>query len=338
MPRSVSQPARVVGGLLFDPAGGLAFAAPFALIALAGAPALWRRGGPGERALLAGGAATVLALLHSHEWYGGGAPPARYLVPLLPAFALAGAQVLAVPARWRPLSRLAAPVSLLVAWVLISRPHLSVNPGDGGWWLADALARRFAVDARDLVPSFLVIRPATFWVPAVLVAGAAALVLFARRAPVAARTLARCSLALSLAVATVVLVTLHSRTDRVVEVEAPQVQHLGGLPEPPEGTFSRFTHPGGWRLAAGDRVVVPLDVPPGARVFLDGWLEGAAVTGATLEVTWNGRVPVAVPVAGSGRGRVTLPPVPAGRRLRLAVAVTAPAAGTVVLDRVEVLP
>jgi len=54
-------------------------------------------------------------------------------------------------------------------------------------------------------------------------------------------------------------------------------------------------------------------------------------------VTWNGRTPVAVPVAGSGRGRVTLPPAPAGRR-RLAVAVTAPAAGTVVLDRVEVLP
>ena len=338
IPRSWSQAARVVGGLAFDPAGGLAFAAPLALVALAGVPALWRRGGGGERALLAGGAATALALLHSHEWYGGGAPPARYLVPLLPAFALAGAQLLARPARWRALARLLVPPSLLVAWVLLSRPHFSVNPGDGGWWFADALARRFAVDARDLVPSFLVIRPATFWVPAVLVAGAAALVLLARRAPVAARTIARCSVALSLVAAAVALVTLHVRTDRAVDVEAPQVEHLGGLPEPPEGTFSRFTHPGGWRLTGGDRVVVPLDVPAGARVFLDGWLEGDAVAGAILAVSWDGGTPASVPVAGAGRGRVALPPGPVGRRLRLGLAVVAPAAGTVVLDRVEVAP
>ena len=33
-------------------------------------------------------ALTVAMLLHSHEWYGGGSPPARYLVPLLPVLAL----------------------------------------------------------------------------------------------------------------------------------------------------------------------------------------------------------------------------------------------------------
>jgi hypothetical protein len=337
VPRSWTQPVRVVGGLLFDPSGGLAFAAPLALVALAGVPALWRRGGAGERAVLAGGAATVVALLHSHEWYGGGAPPARYLVPLLPAFALASAQVLTRPKRWRSLARLLVPPSLVVAWVLVSRPHVSVNPGDGGWWLADAVARRFAVDARDLVPSFLVVRPASFLVPAALVIAAAALVLLARRAPVAARTIARCSIALALTTASAALVTLHRRSDRVVEVEAPQVQHLGGLPEPPEGTFSRFTYPGGWRLAAGDRVVVPIDVPPGAGVVLEGWLEGGAPAGATLEVSWDGGVPACVPVAGTGRGRVALPPGPSGQRRRLGVALATPAAGSVVLDRVVVV-
>jgi hypothetical protein len=338
IPRSWTQPLRVVGGLLFDPAGGLAFAAPLALAALAGVPALWRRGGSGERALLIGGAATVLALLHSHEWYGGGAPPARYLVPLLPVFALAGSMVLAHPKRWRPLAHLLVAPSLLVAWALVSRPHLSVNPGDGGWWLADAVARRFAVDARDLVPSFLAVRPATLLVPAVLVIGAAALVLLAQLAPAAARRLARCSIAIALATAALVIVTVHRRADRAVEVEAPQVQRLGGMPEPPEGTFSRFTYPGGWRLADGDRVIVPLDVPAGTQVVLEGWLEGESVAGATLLVSWGGGVPVPVPVAGRGVGRVRLPAAPSDGRQRLSVAFAAPGGGTVVLDRVVVEP
>jgi hypothetical protein len=338
IPRNWTQPLRVVGGLLFDPAGGLAFAAPLALVALAGVPSLWRRGGAGERALLVGGAATVLALLHSHEWYGGGAPPARYLVPLMPAFALAGAQLLGQPSRWRALARLLVPPSLLVAWVLVSRPHFSVNPGDGGWWLADAVARRFALDARDLVPSFLAVRPATLFVPAVLVIGAAALVLLARRSPAATRTIAQCSIALSLATGAVTLVTLHVRDDRSVEIEAPQVQHLGGLPEPPEGTFSRFRHPGGWRLADGDRVVVPLDVPAGARVVLEGWLEGGAVAGATLRLSWDGGAAVAVPVAGHGAGRVLLPAAPRVGRQQLGVVLASPDGGTVVLDRVVVEP
>jgi hypothetical protein len=135
----------------------------------------------------------------------------------------------------------------------------------------------------------------------------------------------------------VVLLTLHRRTDRVVEVEAPQVQHVGGSPQPPEGTFSRFMYPGGWRLDEGDSVVVPLDVPAGTAVVLEGWLEGDAVAGATLQVSWNGGAAVAVPVSGSGRGRLSLPVAPVGRRVRLAVSFIAPAGGSVVLDRIVVV-
>jgi len=82
----------VVGGLLFDPAGGLAFAAPFAVDRPRRAPALWRRGGPGERALLAGGAANRPRPASLARVVRRRRAPARYLVPLLPAFALAGAQ------------------------------------------------------------------------------------------------------------------------------------------------------------------------------------------------------------------------------------------------------
>ena len=104
VPRDLLQPLTALGGLAFDPAGGLAFAAPLALLALAGVPRVWRHGGWGERALVVGGALTVAALLHSREWYGGGSPPARYLVPLLPLVALAGAMLLRSAPRWRRLA------------------------------------------------------------------------------------------------------------------------------------------------------------------------------------------------------------------------------------------
>ena len=52
---------RVLGGLGFDPAGGLAFTAPLLLVALVGMAELWRRGGPGEKALLVGCGLTLIA-------------------------------------------------------------------------------------------------------------------------------------------------------------------------------------------------------------------------------------------------------------------------------------
>ena len=51
LPSDPGLAARVLGGLAFDPAGGLLFSAPLWLVALAGMAALWRRGGPGERML-----------------------------------------------------------------------------------------------------------------------------------------------------------------------------------------------------------------------------------------------------------------------------------------------
>ena len=46
--------------------------------------------------------------------------------------------------------------SVAVWWVLVTRPHHSINPGDGGWWATDALARSYLVDTGWLIPSFLV--------------------------------------------------------------------------------------------------------------------------------------------------------------------------------------
>jgi hypothetical protein len=335
VPKSLAQPFIVVGGLLFDPAGGLLFTAPLLVLALGGVALLWRRGGRGERAVLLGGVATVLALLHSIEWYGGGAPPARYLVPLLPAFALAGAMVLRFAPRWRPLAALALPPTLLSWGVLLTRPHLSINPGDGGYWLADAAARRFAAGARHLFPSFLVPSPATWIVPAVLVVAAAAVVLLSRRTSIA-RTLGRATVAIWLAGAAVAVTVVTNRVDRVVEIEEPQVERLGGVTEPPEGTFSRFTRPNGWRIGDGDGVVVPLNLPPGAQVELEGWLDGAAQRGATLQIGWDDGAPVELLVAARGPARATLAPPPGAGKHRLHMTLRAPAGGEAVLDRVVV--
>jgi hypothetical protein len=335
VPKSLAQPFIVVGGLLFDPAGGLAFTAPLLLLSLAGVAALWKRAGRGERAVLAGGAVTVLALLHSLEWYGGGAPPARYLVPLLPAFALAGAMLLRWAPRWRSIAFVLLPPTLVSWEVLIARPHFSVNPGDGGYWLADAIARRFQAAARHFFPSFLVPSTATWVAPLVIVLLAAAIALAARR-PAVVRALARSTVAIWLALAAATVVAVRARVDRVVEVEEPQVAHLGGRTEPPEGSFSRFTVPNGWRLGSGDGVIVPLNLPGGATIVAEGWLDGAAQRGVVLAAGWDGGEPTEVSWSGRGESRVTLPAPPGAGHHYLRITLRAPGGGEAVLDRVLV--
>ena len=336
VPESPRRAVTVLGGLLFDPAGGLVFAAPLLLLALAGAVTLWRRGGNGERALLVGGVATVVALLHSHEWYGGGCPPGRYLVPLLPAFALAGAMVLRTAPRWRRLAWVLLPPSVLVWWTLVTRPHLSINSGDGGWWLADALARRFAADARHLIPSFLRPSAATVFVPLGLVVLVTLLVLSMRASPAFARGLARVTTVVWLAGAATAVLAVTQRTDHLVDLEDPQVERIGGRLEPPPGTFSRFSYPNGWRIADAGGVVVPLNLPQRARLRLMGWLDGPAREGAALLVSWDGTTPTRVPVSGRGTGSVALPGVPGAGRHRLRITLEARPGGEAVLDRLMV--
>jgi hypothetical protein len=336
VPESPKRALTVVGGLLFDPAGGLTFAAPLLLFALGGTAALWRKGSAGERAMLLGGVATVLALLHSHEWYAGGAPPFRYLVPMLPAFALAGAMVLRTAARWRALGAVLVPPSFVVWWVLATRPHFSVNPGDGGWWLSDALARRFAADARHLTPSFLRFSPASFVVPLLLVLLVTLAAVAIRLRPSLSRELARLSTVLWLAAATTVVLVLTQRLDRVVELEDPQIQRIAGKSEPPPGTFSRSAYPNGWRVANDEGVVVPLNLPPRAHLRLEGWLDGPAREGAALNVSWDGGAATHLKVSGPTPGSVSLPPAPGAGRHRVRIVLEAPPGGEAVLDRLVV--
>ncbi len=338
LPTDPRQALVSAGGLLFDPAGGLAFAAPLLLVAAVGLPLLWRRGGDGERAALVGLAGTVVALLSSPEWYGGGSPPARYLAAALPAFWLAGALLLRRPPRGLAAAGALLPLALVSWWALTTRPWLSINPGNGGWWLADAAARRFGADGRALVPSFLRLSPATLLVPAALVGVAAAVRAAARRNAAVSRRLARSAVAIWLVAGALAVVVLHLRFDGTVELEDPQVVRLGGRPEPPEGTWSTFLHPGGRRVADGEGVVVPLHLRHHARVRLQGWLDGAACQGAWLLVRWDDRPEVRVALHGVGPGEVSLPPPPPGPRHRLRLVLSTPPGGEAVLDRLVVTP
>jgi len=337
LPTDFVLPFKVVGGLAFDPAGGLVFTGPLLLVAAASAAVLWRRGGAGERAVLVGGLLTVLALLHSKEWYGGGAPPARYLIPLLPAFALTWGVILWQPIRWRRLCEVLLVPSVFMWWALVTRPHFSINPGDGHWWLSDVLARRLVADTQILVPSFLLPTAATFWVPLLIVVLASALAALGWRSRSALRILIRTGVALWVFLAVIVTAVVVHRYDRVVEVEAAQVRRFGGIPEPPAGTFSTFERRLGWKVTHGGGISVPLHLAPESQVWLEGWLVGSAQRGGRLEVTWEGGATSSLEVEGSAsNGRVRLPDPPGHGRQRVRVMFRGPDRGAAVFDRVVV--
>ena len=338
LPGDWRQPLIVLGGLLFDPAGGMVFAAPLVLLGMAGLPALWRSSNRAERGLIVGGALTVMALLHSIEWYGGGSPPFRYLVPLLPLFALAWVPLLRRPTALARLAWVLVPPSLLLAWALISRPPLSVNPGMGAWWLSSAIARRLQADTWTFFPSFLRPTAASWQVPLGIALVAAAIGTLVRWRRSLAVFLARTAVALWLVAAAGLVAAVLARHDLVVEGEAPQVARRGGRPEPAEGTFSSFTYRNGWRLRDGDGITVPLHLPTGAGVRLTGWLEGPAQGGAQVLTDWGVGAATPVEVTGHELGSVVLPGPQAAGRATLRLDLRAPPEGVLVVDRLEVVP
>jgi hypothetical protein len=128
------------------------------------------------------------------------------------------------------------------------------------------------------------------------------------------------------------------RPDNVVEVEDPQVRHLGGVLDPPPGTFLRYLVPNGWRLANGDVIEVPLLARAGEDVHLVCRVEGPAGTAPLLAISWTGLPTPPVTIALPASGDIRLPPPPASGRLGLRLALQAPQGTTAVLDRINLGP
>lgn len=330
IPQSFRQPLVVTGGLLFDAAYGMAFSSPIWLVALLGLPALWRTGSLGERTLVVGGLATWAALLNYVEWRGGGSPPFRYLVPLLPLLFLGLVQALR-EAKTRAFFFLALPPTLITAWVAVTRSPMLFNIGDGGQWLADRLAARFSVDARHFFPSYLRLSPATYLAPVVLV-GLAVGLWYGCSHPGFRRFVTRQAVALWLAAAAGLLVALQVVPDRVVEMEDPQVQHAGGVLEPHPGAWSRFLQPNGWRLFSGDGLGVPLHLGKAQGLVVLGWLEGEK--SGELCSAFGASPPTCITVA-PGPVVAQLPSPGPGRHL-LQLQARLPEGASLVLDKLEV--
>jgi hypothetical protein len=336
IPHSARQVVTSIAGLALDPAGGLAFSAPLLLVALAGVPLLWRRGTDAERALLVGGALTLASQLSNREWRGGDSPPARYLVTLLPVFALAGAMLLRSPRRWRAAASFFFVPSLVVWWVFVSRPHLAFNSGDGGFWLSDRLATRFEASARHLFPSFLRPDSSTLAWPFIAAGVVAAVLWAASRRPALIRVLSRCSLAALLLLGAGLAADTILRYDRVIELEDPQIVPHGGMLYPPPGQMSRFVFRNGWRLHNMESVDVPVHAPGNATLELEGWLEGESVAGARIAAQWRDGGLAHIPVQGSDPISVPLPPPPSAGKHWLRLTLIAPRGGSVVLDKIYV--
>jgi hypothetical protein len=143
-----------LGGMLFDRAFGLAGVAPWAFLGLAGlAPALrGLRGALGPAVAVVGSSLAALSVYRL--WEGGWAPPARYLVEVLPLWApLVG---LALRRPGRALGGLAAALAALgaaVSLLFLAIPNLELNLVDTAYVVA-ALDRILIVDPLGLLPSF----------------------------------------------------------------------------------------------------------------------------------------------------------------------------------------
>ncbi len=134
---------RGLAGLVFDREFGLLVHAPLWALAACGLRPLWRqRAGDLLRALLM--AATVVGVGAGYSmWWGGSCPPARFLVPALPALAL-----LLAPA-WRLLPRVFAALfglGLGVVGVAAVQPRALHNRADGESALLRVLAPGLRLD------------------------------------------------------------------------------------------------------------------------------------------------------------------------------------------------
>jgi hypothetical protein len=146
-------PSRIpwgAAGLVFDRQFGLLSVAPVFALALAGGAAVARfRPGDAMRAALLGGATFVAGASFS-MWWGGACPPARFVVPTLPALALALAPAL----RARPDAAAAlGGIGLGIVAVAADAPRALHNRGDGESGLLRLLAPALDLDAG--LPSFV---------------------------------------------------------------------------------------------------------------------------------------------------------------------------------------
>jgi hypothetical protein len=272
-------------GILVDGMSGIAFQAPFYLLGLA-ALFRWRTTPRGFRIGIGSSLLYILYLLPRPEWYGGWAPPLRYLVFLMPVLALGAAAI------WEHVPR--AAVAIAAVWTIgltihgLTYPWSLFHIGNGENALGEWLSRLSQADFSRLFPSFIRINDAA---PTGAIAIVLLLVVLSRRSDDLILT-ALFTLALALGFR-------HAQKPGTrVELEDAHVVHDGGRMHPEFYTMARFTQRGGWILETGQSV---------SFLARAGTYRLDAITGlgATIEVA--GRAYTIAPSVAYGATRITIP-------------------------------
>ncbi len=229
-------------GLLTDGMSGIPFQAPFYLFGLA-AILRWRSMPRGFRLGALGGALYVLYLLPRPEWFGGWAPPLRYVVFLMPVLALGAA------AMWDRLS--GGTIAIAAAWTVglvihgLAFPWRLFHIANGENAVSEWLSRLYGVDFSRVFPSFIRMNDAA-WVGVGVVLAMIVLLATARERSIAPVIIAAFALVVSVAF-------LYARQPAShVELEDAHVVDEGTELYPPFYTLMRVAYRGGRILDAND--------------------------------------------------------------------------------------
>lgn len=141
-------------GLFFDRAFGLLTTAPIYLIAIAGIVAAWKFSPPVAAAILITVAEFVVFAAINQFWYGGYAPPPRYIFPVVALLAAFGARGLEGRDP-KPIVRFLAGWSLAIAVLYSAFPGTRLSFPNGRSSLGVFFERTFGFDPSVAFPSFL---------------------------------------------------------------------------------------------------------------------------------------------------------------------------------------
>jgi len=261
--------ARGFFGLLADGMSGIAFRAPFYLLGLF-ALTRWRTMPRGFRDGIIASLLYIIYLLPRPEWFGGWAPPLRYVVFVMPVLALGAAAV------WDRVSRGA--IALIAAWTAgllfygLAFPWRLFHIANGENAIGEWLSSHTHADVSRLFPSFIRMNEAA-WIGAVAVIAVIFVVIprfpgygvrdpgiFARAQKLGPRTSdpgPRFSFDFAIPLFALAIAAGFNYARQPagrVEFEDAHVLHKGGRLYPDFYTIMRVDYRGGWVLEEGDEL------------------------------------------------------------------------------------
>lgn len=237
LPDSPDRYLRGFFGLMTEGMSGIAFRAPFYLFGLF-AIVRWRETPRGFRLGILATLLYLFYLLPRPEWFGGWAPPLRYVAFAMPVLALGAASM------WNRISRGA--IAIVSAWTIglvihaLRYPYRLFHEFTGENPIGEWLSHLYRTDFSRLFPSFIRANDAR-WI------GVAVVLLLITIG------LRRWKIDLAIPLFSLALATgfvYGRKPGATIELEDQHVQHDGGKLYPDPFTMDRTSYRGGWVLEA----------------------------------------------------------------------------------------